>query len=145
MALIRLETLRVVARCGSPVAGETLREALNDSDRDVRVAACQAWGIHGGAQAVPQLSEALRKDPSVDVRLAAGKALGQIGGQESVQALSVALDDQDPALQYRAIQSLREVTGKDFGDNVAAWRDYTRGSGAPAEISLVDRMKLKAF
>jgi hypothetical protein len=143
--LVRLEMLRVVARCGSPAAAETLKAAMGDSDREVRVTACQAWGVHGGPLAVPQLSEALRKDVSVDVRLAAGKALGQIGGDEAVKALAVALDDQDPALQYRAIQSLREITGKDFGDNVVAWRDYTRGSGTPTEISMMDRMKLKAF
>lgn len=143
--LIRIELLTAVARCGSAVAGETLRAGLGDSDRDVRVAACLGWGIHGGPQAVPQLSEAIRKDASVDVRLAAGRALGQLGGDDAVAALRPALDDPDPALQYRAMQSLREITGKDFGDNVVSWREYIRGEGAPAEISLVERMKLKAF
>ena len=86
-----------------------------------------------------------RRPTCVDVRLAAGRALGQLGGDDAVAALRPALDDPDPALQYRAMQSLREITGKDFGDNVVSWREYVRGEGAPAEISLVDRMKLQAF
>ncbi len=143
--LIRIELLLAVSRCGAPAAGETLRAGLGDSDRDVRVAACQGWGNHGGPLAVAQMSEAIRKDSSVDVRLAAGRALGQLGGDDAVAALRPALDDPDPALQYRAMQSLREITGKDFGDNVVSWREYIRGEAAPAEISLVERMKLKAF
>ncbi len=143
--LIRIELLLAISRCGAPAAGETLRAGLSDSDRDVRVAACLGWGNHGGPGAVAQMSEAIRKDSSVDVRLAAGRALGQLGGDDAVAALRPALDDPDPALQYRAMQSLREITGKDFGDNVVSWREYIRGEAAPAEISLVERMKLKAF
>jgi hypothetical protein len=94
------------------------------------VAACQGWGSHGGPLAVAQMSEAIRKDSSVDVRLAAGRALGQLGGDDAVAALRPALDDPDPALQYRAMQSLREITGKDFGDNVVSWREYIRGEAA---------------
>ena len=33
---------------------------------------------------------------------------------------------------------------KDFGDNVAAWREFTRG-GTPKEISTAQRMKLEYF
>ena len=143
--LVRIELLLAVSRCGAPAAGETLRAGLADSDRDVRIAACHGWGNHGGPSPVAQMSEAISKASSVDVRLAAGRALGQLGGDDAVAALRPALDDPDPALQYRAMQSLREITGKDFGDNVVSWREYVRGEGAPAEISLVDRMKLQAF
>lgn len=142
--LIRSEIVRTIAGCGSPTAGETLKAALNDLERDVRLAACDAWSKHGGPQAVVQLSEAMRKDADVDVRLAAARALGKIEGPEATAALGAALEDPDPAMQYRAVQSLRELTGKDFGDDVNAWREFVRG-GKPQEISVAERLKLQAF
>jgi len=143
-ALVRCHQVRAIAQCRSPLAAETLEAALSDSDRDVRIAACDSWGVHGGPKAAAQLSIALRKDSDSDVRLAAARALGKVGGQESIAALAPALEDPDPAMQYRAVQSLRQISGKDFGDDANAWREFTRG-GNPAEISTVQRMKLNFF
>jgi HEAT repeat protein len=147
--LVRTEIVRTIAMCGSPNAGTTLTAALQDSERDVRIAACDAWAAHGGPQAVPSLSSILRQDSSQDVRMAAVRALGRLKSPESVQTLGRSLDDptqmmQDPAMQYRIVQALRESTGKDFGDNVAAWREYLQG-GSPPEISTTQRMKLEYF
>jgi hypothetical protein len=141
--ILRAQVVRTIAVCGSPAAGETLKAALADSERDVRLAACDAWAAHGGPQAIAMLGQTLRSDKSKDVRIAAARALGKLG-PDVVPVLSVALDDPDPALQYRTMQSLRQVSGKDFGDDVAAWREFTRG-GAPKEISTVQRMKLEYF
>lgn len=142
--ILRAQIVRTIARCGSPVAAETLSAALGDSDRDVRIICCDAWAYHGGPLAVPQLSKTLRLDKSNDVRMAAARSLGSLKGPEVVEALAPALDDPDPALQYRAIQSLRKSTGKDFGDDVNSWREFAHG-GAPAEISTVQRLKLDYF
>jgi HEAT repeat protein len=143
-ALIRAQIVRTIARCGSLDSADTLRSALLDSERDVRIAACEGWGEHGGPQAAGQLGQVLRKDKSKDVRIAAARALGKLKDPEVVAMLSPALDDPDPALQFRAVQSLREATGKDFGDSVASWREFVRG-GAPKEISTAQRMKLDYF
>lgn len=147
--LVRSEIIRTVAKCGSPDAGTTLTAALQDNERDVRIAACEAWADHGGPQAVPSLSGVLRQDRSADVRMAAARALGRMKGPEVVQALGRSLDDptemmQDPAMQFRLVQSLRESTGKDFGDSANAWREHLQG-GAPPEISTTQRMKLDYF
>jgi hypothetical protein len=142
--LVRAEIVRTISVCGAPQAGTTLTAALQDADRDVRLAACDAWGVHGGPQAVSSLSNLLRHDRSMDVRLAAARALGQLKGPEVVQALAPGLEDPDPAMQYRIVQSLRESTGKDFGDNVNAWNEFVRG-GSPPEISASERLKLKYF
>ena len=37
------------------------------------------------------------------------------------------LRDKDPAMQYRAVLSLRELTGKDFDGDVTRWQQYVRG------------------
>jgi HEAT repeat protein len=142
--LLRREYVRVSAGCGSPAAGETLTAALADSEPDIREVACDAWARHGGPQAIPKLAETMKHDSDRNVRLAAVRALAKIGGSDAITAVAPALEDPDPALQYRAVQSLREMTGKDFGDNAVAWREYIRG-GSPPEISTVERLKLKAF
>ncbi len=142
--LLRCQMVRTIAHCGSPRAAETLQAAASDSDRDVRIACCDGWAAHGGPQAVAKLSEALRKDASIDVRLAAARCMAKFPGQETIAALAPALEDPDPALQYRAVQSLRQISEKDFGDDAGAWREFARG-GTPQEISLVQRMKLQAF
>jgi HEAT repeat protein len=142
--LLRAQVVRTIARCASPEAGDTLRAALQDSERDVRIAACEGWGEHGGPQAAGLLGQAVRRDKSPDVKLAAARGLGKLKDPEVATMLAPALDDPDPALQYRAVQSLRESTGKDFGDSVAAWREFVRG-GAPQEISTAQRMKLDYF
>lgn len=139
--LVRMQILRTIAMCASPAAGETLQLGLKDSERDVRMTACDAWGVHGGPQALPLLGNILRTDPSMDVRLAAARSIGKVGGPEAVNILAPALEDPNPAMQYRAVQSLRAATGKDFGDDANAWREFVRG-GSPQTISTVQRMKL---
>jgi hypothetical protein len=42
------------------------------------------------------------------------------------------------------VRSLREITGKDFGDNANAWREYLQNR-PPQEISVFERMKLDYF
>lgn len=144
---IRAELLRAIASCGSPVAGETLGRGQQDPDKSVRIAACEAWAKHGGPTSIAQLSEITRKDANIDVRLAAVRSLGVVGPQNkdaALAALASSLDDNDPAIQYRTIQSMRLISGKDFGDDVNAWRDFAKG-GSPAEISVVQRAKLDVF
>jgi HEAT repeat protein len=142
--LLRREYVRVCAGCASPAAGETLTLALADSEPDIREIACDAWAKHGGPQAIPKLSDTMKHDADLNVRLASVRALAKIGGSDAISAVAPALEDESPAMQYRAVQALREMTGKDFGDNANAWREYLRG-GSPPEISLAERLKLQAF
>ena len=142
--LVKAQLVRVIAYCGSPVAGEILNEAIRDTDREIRIAACDAWIVHGGPQMVTQLSNIWRTDPAIDVRLAAGRSLGKAEGPEVVKALAAGLEDPSPAIQYRAVASLRETTGKDFGDDANAWREFV-GGGEPKEISTARRLKLEYF
>ncbi len=56
------------------------------------------------------------------------------GGERSlaVDALGLALTDPEPALQFRAMESLAEVTGRDYGHDARKWQAFLRG-GSPAE------------
>ncbi|MCU0872080.1 MAG: HEAT repeat domain-containing protein [Pirellulaceae bacterium] len=141
--LYRAHAVRTLAELSTPAAHEALRAALQDRDASVRIAACAAWGRRGGEDAIPVLAEVLSKDAELDVRIAAARALENYRTPDVVPALGIALDDSDPALQHRAIQSLEVVTGKDFGNSVPAWRQYVRNGTVDdsAVPSLAERLR----
>lgn len=140
--LLRIEMVRALAKYRTATADGVLRAALSDSDSDVRRAACAAWGQRGGKEATSALSETLGRDTDLDVRLAAARALGQTRDQAAVAALGLALDDTDPAVQVRAVDSLRQVTGKDFGGDVSAWRQYVKGEVPQTRpVSIAERLR----
>lgn len=142
--MIRVAIVRVLGRCQTATAANTLRSAASDSAREVRVAVCETWAERGGAEAVMQLSEVLGSDLDVDVRLAAAKGLGETGDPAAVPALGLALESNDPAMRYRATQSLRSCAEVDFGGDVKRWQRYVRGESPPDRepTSVADRFRL---
>ena len=128
--ILRAQILRTIGVCSTAGAGRVVLAGLQDSDLNVRVAACEAVGRRGGPEAVQALSRVLANDTEIDVRLAAARGLGDIRDPGCVPALAVALEDPNPALQLRGVRSLERVTGKDFGDDVEAWRTFCQG-GTP--------------
>jgi hypothetical protein len=139
--LIRLEIIRALGRYPGDAADAILKAAMSDPDAQVRVTACEAWGRRGDAQAVALLAESLRSDVDADVRLAAAKALGETRNPAAVAPLGEALNDSDPAMQYRAVLSLKKATGKDLGDDVDRWQRYVRGEPPGPAPSLAERFR----
>jgi HEAT repeat protein len=141
-SLIKSEIVRTIANYPGPEADEIIKRAVNDPDADIRVAACDAWGKRGGQEATAVLAGRLHGDVDLDVRLAAARALGEGRDPAAVAALGRALEDGDPAMQYRAVSALQNITGKDFGGDVNQWRQYVKGeTPKPAKpISLADRL-----
>jgi HEAT repeat protein len=126
-ALMRLEIIRTLGRYPGPAADAILKAALNDSESRVRIAACEAWGKRHDDQAVALLGETLRSDVDADVRMAAATALGATKNPKASEPLGEALSDRDPAMQYRAVVSLEQATGKDLGGNIQRWQQYVKG------------------
>jgi HEAT repeat protein len=122
--LIRTEIIRTLGELPSPAADAILRVAVNDPGNDVRWAACEAWAKRGNAEAAAVLAGALNSDIDHDVRIAAARALGQTHDPRAITALGGVLDDKDPAMQYIAVLSLRQITGQDLGTDVNKWREY---------------------
>ena len=139
--LTRLEIIRAISGCPTPAAASVLEAGLADSNADIRVAACNAWGRRGGPEAAARLSEVLASDIDMDVRLTAAMALGETGDARAAAALGEALEDRDPAMQYVAVRSLREVTGEDLGNDVNRWREYVRGElpSSSSPVSVAER------
>jgi HEAT repeat protein len=138
---IRLEIIRTLGKYPSSAADGILKLALADSDAHVRMVACEAWGKRNNdPQAVQLLAEAMRSDVDADVRLAAARGLGETKNKESVNALGEALSDSDPAMQNRAMASLKAVTGKDLGNDVNRWQAYVKGDKPAPEPSWAERL-----
>jgi len=105
-------------------AAAICRGGMEDPEPRVRMAACEAWSRRGGPDAVTLLAARVDADADLDVRLKAVRELGGLGSDAAVPALARALEDPDPAIQYRAVGSLKQVSGRDLGDDVNAWRAW---------------------
>lgn len=151
---LRAELCRTLSHFNHPAADRAVRAALKDQEIDVRIAAAQSLSRHGGRQAPANarnpereqttrgiLAETLAEDAAPDVRMAAIRSLAQFDGDEVKTALGAVLEDPNPALQRRAMHALAESTGKDFGNDVRAWREYVQGGNpTPRTESVADRM-----
>lgn len=144
-SVLRSEILRTLAVIDSETSLEALRiAATTDSDPDVRVVACQALGEHGSEQAPQVLAQVLGSDTDTDVRIAATRELGRFkDNPQAMQALKLALDENNPAMQYRAVESLKNMTGRDYGADMIAWKEYVDGGNPPEPppASIAERLK----
>jgi HEAT repeat protein len=142
--VLRSEIIRTLGMIPSPIASEALAAATNDTDADVRVVACDVWGKRGGEEARQALIKVLGSDTDADVRIAATRQLGHFKNDpQAMQALKLALDENNPALQFRAVESLRGMTGKDYGSDLIAWKEYIDGGNPPEPpaASIAERIK----
>lgn len=136
---VRVGILEVAAGFDTPAAASICRGAMEDPDERVRMAACAAWRERGGAEAVELLATRYRTDTEIDVRLRALRELGQLGDKAAVPVLAKALEDPDPAVQYRAVGALKRVSGRDLGDDVNKWREWAADpDGSAAEWTIAE-------
>lgn len=127
---VRAAMLGIAAGFDTPSAVAICRGALEDPEPRVRMAACEAWRQRGGPEAVTLLATRASGDNDIDVRLRALRELGALGDAAAVPALARALEDPDPAVQYRAVSALKNVSGRDLGDDVNAWRAWASDPNA---------------
>ncbi|MDA7951835.1 MAG: HEAT repeat domain-containing protein [Pirellulaceae bacterium] len=123
--IIRLELTKVLKSLYSAPAIQALSKSSEDTHPEVRQAACRVWEVWKGPQATQALATILGSDSNNDVRVQAAKSLGKLRNQQSIEALALALDDPDPALQYRAIESLKTITGQQT-NSVKDWKNYAQ-------------------
>jgi HEAT repeat protein len=139
---VRCRILDVAAEFDTPLAVAICKGGLQDPDERVRMAACSAWGRRGGPEAIDLLAARYRNDPQLDVRLRAIRALGEVGDMAAVPVLAQALEDGDPAVQYRAVAALKRVSGRDLGNDVNRWREWAADpAGSGAEWSIAEGLR----
>ena len=130
--------MEAAAPFGTPAAAAICAGAVADPDPQVRAAACDAWARRGGPDAVRLLAERFDDDADLTVRLRALHALGSIRDEAAIAVLARALDDSDPAVQLRAMGSLRQLAGRDLGNDPATWKAWAtnpRRSSSPWSLS----------
>lgn len=139
---VRREILRALSAYPQPAAGAVLVRALSDPEVETRRVACAGLGARGDDIAVRELARVLGSDTNEDVRLAAVEALGATGQQAALSPLVEALAEADPAMQAQAQQALATASGRDYGGNLEAWREYAQnGKTGAAEVSFAEKLR----
>jgi len=139
---VRLAIVGIMGTMNTPSAKAVLYAGMKDPEADVRIACCDAWAKHSDGPATRILAETLSGDTDMDVRQAAAKALASSHDKEAVAALGTALADPNPAMQYVAVASLKNVTGKDLGNDVNAWRQLAKQPDPPLrEKTLAEKVR----
>lgn len=124
---LRAELLRIAERLPPHAILPLVSDGLEDPHPDVRTAACRLAGQAKLSAVLGKLTALAEKDAEGDVRKAAVKALGEFQDPQALAVLGKSLRERDPALQYLAIRSLKQATGKDFGYDIAKWQSYLNG------------------
>ena len=132
--------VRAAARANSPNAIAVIETGLDDDEFKIRMVAADSLAKRPEPKAVELLAKTVSSESNKDVRLAAIKSLGTHQGQQATDALKLALEEPDLAYRYATIASLRSVTGKDAGNEPAAWvamldSDANAGNGSTDDKS----------
>ncbi|MEC8346035.1 MAG: HEAT repeat domain-containing protein, partial [Planctomycetota bacterium] len=91
------------------------------------IAVCESLGLQANTDSIGRLEGVVNGDTENNVRLAAARALGNIPDPSAARALTLALGDRSPALQFRAMESLKQITGENFEGDAERWRTYVKG------------------
>lgn len=142
---VRAEMVTTAAGFDTPAAVAVCKGALQDPDERVRTTACEVWGTRGGAEAVQLLAQRFQSDDALDVRLRALRMLGKLEDKEAIPVLARALEDPDPAVQYRAVAALKQVSGRDLGNDVNAWRAWAADPAADRDTWSIAEQLRKVF
>lgn len=132
--------VRAAGRAGVAESLSVIETGLEDDDFKVRMVAASALAGRQEPRAIELLAKTVNSEGNKDVRLAAIKSLGTHRGQTVTETLKLALKEPDLAYHYAAIASLKDVTGKDAGNEPAAWvamldNDPVSGSETDSEES----------
>ncbi|HTM55095.1 MAG TPA: HEAT repeat domain-containing protein [Pirellulales bacterium] len=144
--ILRRRILRTLAACRVPSAGAVVVGALADPDIETRRVACKCLGERGDQQAISELARVVGSETEFDVRIAAVHALGTTRDRAALVPLSEMMVDSNPAMQKGAREALTAVSGRDYGENAQAWREYAKnGTTTAPEVSIAERVMRTLF
>ncbi len=128
---MRARSVMAMALLPSEAAERALNSASADDVEKVRIMTCKAWKLRGGPAARDMLLSLAQADESPSVRQAAIDGLSVFDEAEVRSTLTTLLDDRSPAIQYQAAQSLKSMTGRDYGGDFDSWKRYMAGQDVP--------------
>jgi|GEM_PF-1457589 hypothetical protein len=125
-SVLRTSLVQTLATFDVPEAMAGLESVSEDDDPQIRMAACEALGLQSSPRRVSLLIRRVLGDTNKDVQMAAMRSLASCRGaaaqREIHTALRDVLDDDDPAIQYSAVEALEGSSGVDLGANISLWR-----------------------
>jgi len=119
---VRLAAIKFLNKKLDPSTAKAIGEALaKDKSDNVRAIAAKTLGELKDKAAVDILMEVVTEDTYSAARQEAAVALGKIGDQKAISSLIKALKDDYKDIQLSAAQSLKNITGQDFGRDYEKW------------------------
>ena len=129
---LRSQAALCLSQISSPAAIRALNAASADEVEKVRLMACKAWEQRGGNEARDMLmSLATKSDETTSVRKAAVNALASFDEPEVRSTLTNLIDDPSPAIQFQVADSLKTITGRDYGGDFESWKQFMAGQDVP--------------
>ncbi|MGI9472618.1 MAG: HEAT repeat domain-containing protein [Rubripirellula sp.] len=120
-AEMRRLAVRAAGKLNSPSSLAMIEKGLDDDNFKVRMEACQALGSREDEEVSRLLAATIGTETNQDVKHAAMKALTAQSTPTAMDSLKLALADRNPATRDLAMESLRDVTGKDYGEDPEVW------------------------
>jgi hypothetical protein len=131
---VRALASRALGSYGSPSDATAIADLMvKDADVGVRIASARALQRLHNPDVVPALFTALDASKEIEprVRVEAASALGQYRETRVVERLIAAMADESLPVNLRVRDSLRTLTGADFGTSQAEWQAWYKASEAP--------------
>jgi len=126
---VRATAIRTANRCRDAKATPLFIKGLNDSNEWVRLESAKALAnVPDVNAAVPLIAVLSDTNESRDVRIAAADALKHYRTLPVARALCTALNDRSFAIAWQAKRSLKYLTDRDYGYDMAAWLAYFTGT-----------------
>ncbi|MBM3967356.1 MAG: HEAT repeat domain-containing protein [Planctomycetes bacterium] len=133
-------TLSVVSKRADAL--RAIAPMAQDDNESVRLAVVHALEKSNTSDATTTLLSMAQSDRSNNVRLTATQSLGQHKTDEVRRFLASKLEDRSTAMQYSASLALKVQTGKNYGGDIEAWKQYLQGDEVPEPpVSIAERIQ----
>lgn len=126
--LVQAAAIRALGRWGNGSDAKLIADQLDEDSAQVRLeSAIALQRIHEPPIEDRIWRRLIMPDEEESIRIELAIALGQYDSDASFQALCLALDDRSLSINLAAADSLRVMTGRDFGLDAPTWLSWYRG------------------
>ena len=140
-AEMRRVVVLAAGRLDSAESLSLLESGLNDVSTKVRMEACRSLGHRDDEEAIRLLASTFGRESNQDVKNAAVIALASHTSEVAIDSLRLALTDRNPATRVLAVESLKQSTGKNYGDDPQEWIAALDGQPVAEEpVRFADRI-----
>lgn len=136
--LVRAAAVDALGRHGEPSDAVLVAKQLPHPSKQVRLSAAKALQRLHNVQVAEEIwRRLLDETEESEVRVELAVALAQYATDDSFQALCTALDQRELAVNLAASDSLRLLTGEDFGIDRPLWLSWYKAQKSPFRQELV--------